>query len=74
MSGKRRSIGYVAWDLAWGLLAAMVLARGIAGSWTEAFQWVLLGLIVLGLNDSMNEWRDVFPRWIAKRRKRRAER
>jgi len=52
----------------------MVLARGIAGSWTEAFQWVLLGLIVLGLNDSMNEWRDVFPRWIAKRRKRRAER
>ncbi len=74
MSGKRRSIGDVAWDLAWGLLAAMVLARGIAGSWTEAFQWVLLGLIVLGLNDSMNEWCDVFPRWIAKRRKRRAER
>ena len=74
MSGKRRSIGDVAWDLAWGLLAAMVLARGLAGSWTTAVQWVLLGLIVLGVSDSLNEWRDVFPRWVDKRRKRRAER
>ena len=51
-----------------------IFPKPAPGSWTEAFQWVLLGLFTLGLNDSMNEWRDVFPRWIAKRRKRRAER
>ena len=74
MSSKRRALGDVAWDIAWGLLAAMVLARGLSGSWIDAVHWVLLALILLGVSDALNEWRDVFPRWVETRRKRRAAR
>ena len=74
MSSKRRGIGDVAWDVTWGAFCAVVLARSISGDWVEAIRWVLLGLIVVTVGDALVEWRDVFPRWIAERRKRTDDR